>query len=255
MKKLFQKFTPIISECNQGQKKLGVKKGGVILYNEIFKNMNHLPYLLDNKNYNNASGYKNLYQLCSNIETPLNLGGDHSIGAATVMASLYKYPSVKVIWIDGHADINTHKSSKSKNTHGMPVSMCLGLDKYWWNEKRKLKLPFENLIYVGIRDLDDFEKEIIKKYNIKVLCPQKVIELIKKSDKVHISFDVDAIDPKYLNSTGTIADKGLSPFEIRKIITSALKNNKLVGLDVVEFNPELGNYKKSLETLLKIFTV
>lgn len=256
MKKLFQKFVPIVAECNQGQKRLGVKEGGNILYENIFRNMKNNPNIIQNNLFNSSRGLKKTFQFCSEIKNPLVLGGDHMIGAATVLASVKKDKEVKVIWIDAHADLNTYKSSLSKNRHGMPVAMCLGLEKYWWNDKSKIKLPFENLIYVGIRDLDQFEKETIKKYNIKVLTPKNAVNFINKSsDNFHISFDVDALDPYYLNSTGTTAEKGLSPSEVRKIILAALKKERLIGLDIVEFNSELGNYEKSIDTMSEIFKI
>jgi len=252
MKRLFQKFFPIIVECNQGQKRLGVKDGGHLLYKEIFSKMSE-PYIFPNKTFDSSIGFKKLFNFCKKIENPLVLGGDHAIGASTVMASIYKYPNVKVFWIDAHGDINTFNSSISKNRHGMPVAMCVGLDKLWWRGNN-IKLPFENLIYVGLRDLDKFEEEIIKKHKIKVFNVKKAVDYIKKCDeKIHISLDVDALDPKYLDSTGTIADNGLTPLSVRKIIESGLIGGKLVGLDIAEYNPELGDNKKSLVAMKKIF--
>ncbi len=257
MKRLFSRFTPIIAECNQGQKKSGVKYGGEILYENIFRNMNKPVKVIQNNFFNSFQGYKKFNVICENIKYPLVLGGDHSIGTSTVLSSVEKYKdNLTVIWIDAHADINTYAASKTKNRHGMPLAMCVGLDKYWWRTQDKYRLHFDNLIYVGIRDLDDFEKKVIKDHDVKVYSPQKAVNFIKNTNhKIHISFDVDGLDPKYMNSTGTMAPKGLSPIGVRKIISAALERDNLVGLDVVEFNPELGDMEKSLDSLKKIFKI
>jgi len=255
MQNLFRRFTPIIAECNQGQKKEGVRNGGLLLYHKIFHKNKNNPILVDNDNFNNYMGYKKLKKYCFETKYPLVLGGDHSIGSSTVLSSIKKHEKLSVIWIDAHADINTYDASKTKNTHGMPLSMCVGLDKCWWQDNEKL-LKYHNLIYVGIRDLDDFEKEVIKNSNIKVFSPERAINFIKKTkNNIHISFDVDGLDPEYMDSTGTIAENGIKPLDVRKIIKTALKKDKLVGLDVVEFNPELGNFEKSMQTMKNIFKI
>lgn len=256
MNKLLQHFIPIIVECNQGQKKLGVQNGGHLLYKYVFNNYKSDKVLVyQNNSFNNQNlSYLNLYKKCRKTQFPIVLGGDHSIGASTVMASLYKNSDTTVIWIDAHADINTMLASKSKNKHGTPLAMCTGLEKVWWDKPLSNLLNFNNLIYTGIRDLDDFEKDVIRKNNIKVFSPSQVIDFIKKSkNKIHISFDVDALDPTYLDSTGTIAPNGLLPIDVRNIIIEALNYDKLIGLDVVEFNHELGNLNKSINTIKKIF--
>jgi arginase len=146
------------------------------------------------------------------------------------------------------------EASLSKNRHGTPLAMCTGLEKIWWNNLLNYKLDFNNLIYVGIRDLDEFEKNVIKDNNIKVFTPEETINYINNTNnKIHISFDVDSLDPQYLDSTGTMASNGLSPDDIKNIINSALLKEKLIALDIMEFNPSLGNKDKSLETLKRIF--
>jgi len=258
MYKLFQNFLPIIVECNQGQGKLGVQFGGYFVYEYGLNNYksDEITYYKNNSFNNNNLSYFNLYKKCIKTQFPLVLGGDHSIGASTVMASLYKKSDTTVIWIDAHADINTMFASKSKNKHGTPLAMCTGLEKVWWDHPLPSLLNFNNLIYTGIRDLDDFEIDVIKKNNIKVFSPSQVIDFIKKSNnKIHISFDVDAIDPTYLDSTGTIAPNGLLPIDVRNIIMEALNDDKLIGLDVVEFNHELGNLNNSINTIEKIFEI
>jgi len=185
----------------------------------------------------------------------LTLGGDHSISSSSVLASMHKHPKLKVIWIDAHPDIHTYNSSVSGNTHGMPLSICTGLEKKHWASRMNLrKLDFSDLVYVGIRDIDDFEGEIIEKHSIKHYSVQEVINYIRKIDEpIHISFDIDALDPSYVSSTGTRVDDGMHPDEVRVIIEEACKDDKLVSLDVVEFNGDLGDPVHSLNSVREVF--
>merc|ERR1712051_160565 len=116
------------------------------------------------------------------------------------------------------------------------------------------KLSFQKLTYVGIRDIDDFESQIINENNIRVLDVPSVIKYIKSlNGPIHISFDVDALDPQLVDSTGTKVPDGLEPEDVQKIIASALEADKLVSLDVVEFNKDLGNPENSLLAVKKVF--
>ena len=117
--------------------------------------------------------------------------------------------------MDAHADINTYEASLTKNYHGMPLSFACGVDKTfpWVNQLKTL--PLENLIYYGIRDLDDYEKIFISEKNIKVVKVEddftEIFKWLKEGefDVIHMSFDVDAIDPVYIPSTGTTAPNGI----------------------------------------------
>ena len=116
------------------------------------------------------------------------------------------------------------------------------------------KLSFDRLTYVGIRDIDEFEGQTIRENNIRTLDVPNVIDYIKNCDgPVHISFDVDALDPELVDSTGTCVPEGLEPGEVREIISTALQESKLVSLDVVEFNKALGNPDNSLLAVKRVF--
>ena len=252
----FSKFTPIIAKCYQGQRKKGVELGGNYLYNNIFfKNTSLSTVSIEKEKFDSILGYKSLYDTCSTINYPLVLGGDHSIGTSTVLGSVKKYGrNMTVIWIDAHADINTMKSSLSKNRHGTPLAYATGLDKCWFDETLDETIDFNKIIYVGIRDLDPFEKEIVATHNIKHYTPTQAIEYINNTtDSIHISFDVDGLEPDDLDSTGTTADDGLNFLDVKNIINASLTRNNLIALDVVEFNPSLGDVNKSLDTVKKIF--
>ena len=116
------------------------------------------------------------------------------------------------------------------------------------------KLSFQRLTYVGIRDIDDFEAQTINENNIRVLDVPNVIDYIRDlQGPIHISFDVDALDPELVDSTGTRVPEGLEPEEVREIIKTALEVDKLVSLDVVEFNKDLGDPQNSLMAVKRVF--
>lgn len=186
---------------------------------------------------------------------PLILGGDHSVSSSSVLASLVKYPDLEVIWVDAHPDINTYASSWSGNRHGCPLSICVGLEEEHWGSRMDIPdLEFSKITYCGIRDIDDFEAATIKNNNIRVLSAEDTCDYIRNVNKpVHISFDVDALDPEHLCSTGTPVPGGLSIEDVRNIIISGLDSDNLVSLDVVEFNTMLGDKDKSYQTIEKLF--
>ena len=116
------------------------------------------------------------------------------------------------------------------------------------------KLEFSKITYCGIRDIDSFEAKTIEKENIRVLDVANTIDYIKNLDgPIHISFDVDALDPELVDSTGTRVPDGLEPEDVKAIISSALEDNKLVSLDVVEFNTRLGNPENSIMNVKRVF--
>ena len=168
---------------------------------------------------------------------------------------MQKYKDLNVIWVDAHPDIHTYDSTESGNTHGTPLSICTGREEQHWASRMNLrKLKFENLTYVGIRDIDAFEGQTIAEKNIRVLDVPNVIDYIKQLEgPIHISFDVDALDPELVDSTGTKVPDGLEPEEVREIIRTALDKDLLVSLDVVEFNKDLGDPENSLVAVKRVF--
>lgn len=211
----------------------------------LVKTINIISTSLKAKNYvsntfNLSENLINLYEINNKLlkndkNTNINIGGDHSMSISTVGSSLNNFGSdVKVIWIDAHADINTYFSSPSKNFHGMPLSFLTGLDKF--NDFYFIKnlLKFENLCYIGIRDLDPNEIKIIKKHSIKTIESKyfntnknKIFgDIIKWIDNkpIHLSIDVDSLDPLYMQFTGTRAPNAV----IKSIVLKILFNDYII---------------------------
>lgn len=199
----------------------------------------------------------------------LTLGGDHSIAMGSIAAALDKYPDLGVLWIDAHADINTVKSTNSGNLHGCPVSFLMGLNdeipkSFHWNNKRKNLLKKNKIVYIGLRDVDEGEKLILKENNIKAFSMyhidkygiNTVIEMALKlidptgQSPILLSYDVDAIDPMYVPATGTPVRGGLTLREGLFITERLAEYGNLVAMDIVECNPDLAlNDSHVLDTI------
>jgi arginase len=259
---------PIINFSSRlGQKKIGLEKTGVYIKPKIKNTFIDVPCInnVKPKNFFLINNLWNLYyQNILTCDNKINLGGDHSMSIATVADSLnrVKQDKLKVLWFDAHADINTYKSSKTKNFHGMPLSFLTGLSNYHEFSFINNKLNLNNLLYIGIRDLDKFEQSVLEKYKISFLTvdninknPEKSCKLIKQfidNDPYHLSFDVDVMDPKILSSTGTPVNNGLKLKNTKFIIDNLSKKN-MINMDIAELNLEIGDKKKSMKNILHLF--
>ncbi|WQF89266.1 Putative ureohydrolase [Colletotrichum destructivum] len=191
----------------------------------------------------------------------LTLGGDHSIAIGTIAGSAKATRErlgreIAVIWVDAHADINTPETSDSGNIHGMPVAFVTGLAKEqrpeyfgWLQDEHMLSL--KKLVYIGLRDVDPGEKRILRENGIKAFSMfdidrygiGRVMEMalahIGSDTPIHLSFDVDALDPMWAPSTGTPVRGGLTLREGDYICECVHETGSLVALDLVEVNPSL----------------
>lgn len=244
-----------------GQLKHGVEHSPVLL-KEFMKLKNTTSV------HCNGSLEYNLHNLYKKNEKTIgqrtNIGGDHSMSLATVAYTLNKYPDSKVVWFDAHPDINTSYSSETQNVHGMPLGFLTGLDEYEGFSFIKNTLPFQNLLYVGLRDIDHYEQNILNTCNIEQITseevnknPTKVIQTIQDfidNKTFHLSFDVDCMDPSIMSSTGTPVENGILLKPMKKVLRNIINSNKMVNMDITELNLELGDNHKSLRNLLYLFT-
>ncbi|GAB4288802.1 MAG: arginase [Ignavibacteriaceae bacterium] len=189
---------------------------------------------------------------------PLCIGGDHSMAIGTLagISAYCKKNKLKlgVIWIDAHADMNTDITSPTGNIHGMPLAANLGLG----NEQLvnfygfAPKIKPENCALIGIRSIDSLEKENIKKLkpavftmsDIDKLGIHRVISRVlkqfrEKVDHIHISFDVDSVDPSVAPGVGTPVPGGLSYRESHLLMESIAECGCMSSLEVTEINPIL----------------
>lgn len=192
----------------------------------------------------------------------LTLGGDHSIAIGTIAGTSKavrertQNKEIAVIWVDAHSDINTPETSESGNVHGMPVAFLTGLatsdrkDIFGWLEKDQL-ISVDKLVYIGLRDVDRGEKIILRENNIRAFSMHdidkhgigRVVEMalahIGSDSPIHLSFDVDALDPQWAPSTGTPVRGGLTLREGDYIAEAVHGTGQLVAMDLVEVNPSL----------------
>jgi arginase len=189
---------------------------------------------------------------------PLVLGGDHSLAAGSVAASAdwLRRTSSKplgLIWVDAHGDMNTPATTESGNVHGMPLAALLG------QEPAELasigstpSVTPLNTVLVGIRNLDQREKEQIKASGVHVFTmkdidrdgiakvAERAIELASEgTGGVHVSFDMDVCDPLIAPGVGTPVKGGFDYREAHMIMELVADSGRLVALDLVEVNPTL----------------
>jgi len=249
--------TIILFPHNLGQTKTGTEKAPKYL-KKFINRKKHIIKTVKNTG-NLFKNIKDLYKANEKSKGKIvNIGGDHSMSIATIADTLNKYPNAKVIYFDAHADINTYESSNSKHYHGMPLSFVTGIDK---NEKFsfiKNKLPFENLLYIGGRCWDIFERNEIHKEKIKFLTPNDInnhfessmnkIMSFVGSSPVHVSFDVDSVDPKYIPSTGTPVKNGIDMHKAISILDNLNNNSEIVNMDITELNMDLGTKRDGIKS-------
>lgn len=203
------------------------------------------------------------YEHSSQGRMTLTLGGDHSIAIGTIAGTAKATRErlnreIAVIWVDAHSDINTPESSDSGNIHGMPVAFLTGLAKeeneeyFGWIEDG-MRLSVKKLVYIGLRSVDVGERKILKEHGIKAFSMfdvdrygiGRVVEMalahIGTDTPIHLSFDVDALDPMWAPSTGTPVRGGLTLREGDYICESVAETGNLIAVDLVEVNPKLAS--------------
>src|SRR3954467_13192361 len=192
---------------------------------------------------------------------PLVLGGDHSVGAGTVagVAEFYRRQNQKVglIWIDAHTDINTPDSSPSGNVHGMPLAATMGLGPADLGNIFNFspKVAPENCVLVGIRDVDDREKENIRKTGVEVYTMRDIDErgmrtVMEEALRAagrgtagyHVSLDMDWIDPEDAPGVGTPVQGGATYREAHLAMEIIADHGRMTSFEIVEVNPVIDEH-------------
>ncbi len=206
-------------------RKLGSEDHFIYIIQDVIKQVqNQVKKVIDNDNF------------------PLIIGGDHSI----VMGSLPYKQDTLLVWIDAHADLNTFETSLTHRIHGMPLAHLMG-----FGDERLLGIiekPFieaNQVVFVGVRDLDEKENDFLTQRDMLNLDHhqdrKQIIEaLLKKTAKfkhIHISFDMDALDPEYAPGVSTPVKDGIQVSQAKEILEALFNTNKVRSMDIVEFNP------------------
>ena len=187
---------------------------------------------------------------------PLFLGGDHSIAIGSVAAVAEPLVAagkrLGLIWFDAHGDFNTPETSHSANIHGMPLAVCVGLGDPrlvgiggFWPKVRP-----EDTVLVGVRDLDVGERKLIRQagihaftmrdideYGIKEIVSRAIALATAHTDALHVSLDVDFVDPEFAPGVGTRVIGGPNYREAHLAMELVADSGRLTSMDVVEVNP------------------
>ena len=199
-------------------------------------------------------------------EFPMVLGGDHSMAIGTIagIASHCRKNKKRlgVIWIDAHADINTPETSPSGNIHGMPLAVSLGLgpDELTNVGGNFTKLAPHQLAIIGLRSIDEGERKLLKKLKIEAYTmsdldkqgvPRIIAKLLNsmraKVDHLHVSFDLDSVDPSVAGGVGTPVPGGLTYREAHLIMESIADTGYMSSFEIAEVNPILDSRNMSAE--------
>jgi len=213
-------------------------------------------------------------ELCNTVDSvmrggrfPLVLGGDHSIAIGTIAGVLQHKSNLGVIWFDAHGDINTAETSPSGNIHGMPVAVSLGLGHERLTSIGGIdkKLNTKNIVFVGCRDLDSGERKILKDLGITVFTMHEIdrlgmTEVINRAiaiasegtDGIHVSFDLDSMDPIFVQGTGTRVPGGMTYRESHLALEMIALTDKVVSAEFVEVNPIIDNKNQTAKTAVAL---
>ncbi|ORY44352.1 arginase [Rhizoclosmatium globosum] len=269
-----------------GQPKGGVDHGPTVLFNEgklvsqiealdwkvevedhfpefvhLKPNGNDTFGILKNVKYTSDVTHKihnSVKKACEDGKLALTIGGDHSIAIGTI--------KLGVIWVDAHGDINTAESTSSGNLHGCPVAFVSGLQGPIPHFQDWLKPEFDlkRIVYIGLRDLDGPEKQIIRENNIKAFSMHEVdkwgigrvvdaaIQYLYQTtpdSEEEPAEHVDGLDPSVAPATGTPVRGGLSFREGHYIMEALHQTGSLVAVDITEVNPELGTVMERETTI------
>ncbi|MEF8756950.1 MAG: arginase [Halobacteriales archaeon] len=200
---------------------------------------------------------------------PLVLGGDHSVAIGTLAGSA-RDADIGAVWFDAHGDFNTPETSPSGNVHGMPLSAALGrgafADRDW---ALAPGLDEENVVWVGLRDVDDAEREAIRDsaataYTMADIDEYGINDVVKAAletatdgvDGIHVSLDVDWLDPQFAPGVGTPVKGGVTYREAHAAMETVADHDdahdSLRSLEVVEVNPILGHHNETAELAVEL---
>lgn len=194
-------------------------------------------------------------------KTPLFFGGDHAAAIGTVAGSAAGTQRLGLLWIDAHTDINTDVTTITGNIHGMSVSALLGYGHpklcHVFGEDAKLRA--EDVVFFGIRDMDPLEEDIIEKLNIRcytfteirtrglALCLQEALRSFGAISGLHISFDLDSMDPAVIRGVTVPVKDGFTEEEVLSMFGYLQGHGNIRSIDIVEYNPALDSDGKTAE--------
>jgi len=199
-------------------------------------------------------------------EIPLVLGGDHSVALGTLAGLASAHGRGGVLWVDAHPDINTPETSPSGNVHGMPLAAALGLAGPEF-EHDAWSLPAvdpRRVALIGTRQLDDGERQLLREAGIRVFTMSEIdrigieravresLDRVSGGGFVHVSFDMDVLDPVVAPGVGTPVRGGLTYREAHLALELVAESGLAGSLEVVEVNPILDRENTTALTAVEL---
>lgn len=230
----------------------------------------------------NARYLDAIYHVCNRLRlrvrrtledgrVPLVMGGDHSIAIGTVagVAEFYRNQGQRLglIWVDAHADMNTPEISPSGNVHGMPLATLLGFghEKLVTLGGFSPKVDKENVCLIGIRDLDEHERDVVRRSGIhaytmrdvdergmRAIMQEAIAFASQGTVGFHVSFDLDGMDPRDVPGTGTPVKGGISWREANLLMEMVADSGRMTSVEVTELNPILDVKNQSGEVAVDV---
>jgi arginase len=205
-----------------------------------------------------------VYRSLAEQSLPLILGGDHSIAIGSLTGVQRMVSNLGVIWIDAHSDFNNQKTSITGNLHGMPLAICSGFGSYQGLDFKCCLQP-KNVVIIALRSVDKTEAELLKQSGVTVFTMEDIDflgmrEVMKRSleiisshtEGIHLSFDLDALDPSEAPGVGTPVKGGLTYREAHLAAEMIASCSKLCSIEFVELNPILDIQNKTGELAVSL---
>ena len=202
---------------------------------------------------------------------PLIFGGDHSLSWGSINGVVRKHGRIRVVYIDAHGDFNTRETSVTGNVHGMHMAYLMGYGEERFVDfySRGHKLNHEDVFFLGTRSLDAGEVELadnngfhiktteyIKENGVKRTCDDLLACIENRGlEHLHISLDIDSLDPVIAPGTGVPEENGLCYDEVESILKSVFSTGKVVSIDLVEFNHRLDKHGMTFDLVRKFLNV
>jgi arginase len=198
--------------------------------------------------------------------TPLVLGGDHSVALGTLGGLASIHGSGGVLWIDAHSDINTPETSPSGNVHGMPLAAALGLagERFESDAWPLPAVDARRVALLGVRALDDGERQLLREAGVRVFTMSEIdrvgveravfeaLDRVTGGGFVHVSLDMDALDPEIAPGVGTPVRGGLTYREAHLALELVAESSVAGSLEVVEVNPILDRENTTAATAVEL---
>jgi len=199
-------------------------------------------------------------RVCATGDFPLVIGGDHSLALGSATGAAAVHNPLGLLWIDAHGDFNTDQTSPTGHIHGMPLAALAG-----YGDARLVslggfspKVSPAHIAVVGVRDLDTGERELLRAAQVHVFTMKDIdhvgiatviaraLEITTSGTRgLHVSLDIDALDPREAHGVGTPVRGGLTYREASFVMEEIAACGKMTSLDVVEVNPILDNKNRT----------